>query len=287
MPVDPGGRWFEGGSGPIRIDGGIAVRAQRGKIGSQWWSRRFVDLLESICQPGRLGRGRAYARKGQVIDFELTPGQVFGRVQGSRPDPYEVTITIPAFDDDQWAQLLEALGAQALFRAALLAGDMPHEIVDVFDAHGMPLFPPDLGMHCNCPDWGVPCKHASAVFYVLAEAFDDDPFLVLAWRGRDRDGVLTALRGLPEPEDVVDPLAVDDEPLESRLTDFYSPALSLGRLRERPSRTTTPPELLLRVLDAPPIRVRAIPLVDVLRPAYRDLAGGGSAAPDPTAPDPA
>ncbi|WP_067494540.1 SWIM zinc finger family protein [Actinoplanes sp. TFC3] len=271
MPVDPDGRWFDN-NGPIRVDGGIAVRAQRGKIGEQWWSRRFVDLLENICQPGRLGRGRSYARKGQVIDFELTPGRVFGRVQGSRPAPYEITITIPAYDEAQWTQILTVLGAQALYRAALLAGDMPHEIVDVFAGLGLPLFPSNLDMRCTCPDWGVPCKHASAVLYVLAEAFDNDPFLVLAWRGRDRDGVLSALRGLPEPVEEVDPLAIDKQDLESRLTDYYAPAISLGRLRERPARTTVPPELLLRVLDAPPIKVRHIPLTDVLRPAYRDLA---------------
>jgi uncharacterized Zn finger protein len=273
MPVDHEGRWFDS-SGPIRVDGGIAVRAQRGKIGSQWWSRRFVDLLESICQPGRLGRGRSYARKGQVIDFEMTPGQVVGRVQGSRPDPYVVTIRMPAFDETQWTTVLEALGARALYRAALLAGEMPHEIVDVFDELGLPLFPSDLDMACNCPDWGVPCKHVSAVLYVLAEAFDDDPFLVLAWRGRGRESILTSLRGLPEPTETVDPLAVDEIPLSESLARFYEPSLSLSRLRERPVRTTTPPELLLRALDAPPIRVRHIPLTDLLRPAYRDLAAG-------------
>ncbi|AGL13922.1 SWIM zinc finger family protein [Actinoplanes sp. N902-109] len=270
MPVDPDGRWFDS-TGPIRVDGGIAVRAQRGKIGEQWWSRRFVDLLEQICQPGRLGRGRAYARKGQVIGFEMVPGRVVGRVQGSRPAPYEVTISIPAFDAAQWTEVFEVLGARALYRAALLAGDMPHEIVDVFDEVGLPLFPATLDMRCSCPDWGVPCKHVSAVLYVLAEAFDDDPFLVLAWRGRDRESVLSALRGLPEPVDEDDPLTVGEEPLEARLTDYYSPGISLGRLRERPPRTTAPPELLLRVLDAPTIRVRHIPLADILRPAYRDL----------------
>jgi hypothetical protein len=118
----------------------------------------------------------------------------------------------------------------------------------------------------------VPCKHASAVLYVLAEAFDDDPFLVLAWRGRGREELLAALRVSPEPADAIDPLAVEDVPLESRLADFYSPGISLSRLRERPVRVTTPPELLLRALDPPPIRVRHIPLVDILRPAYRDLA---------------
>ncbi len=271
MPVDPEGRFFEGGQ-PIRVDGGIAVRAKRGKIGEQWWSRRFVDILEQICDGGRLARGRTYARKGQVIDFALTPGQVIGRVQGSRPDPYTVTLTIEAYDETRWAVISSALGSQALFRAALLAGDMPHEIVEAFDGLDLPLFPARIDMTCSCPDWSVPCKHASAVLYVLAEAFDDDPFLVLAWRGRARDELLGALRATPEPAEEIDPLAVEEVPLDARLADFYSPGISLSRLRERPARVTAPPELLLRVLDAPPIKVRYIPLNDLLRPAYRDLA---------------
>jgi len=271
MPVDPRGRWFDS-TGPIRVDGGLAVRAKRGKIGEQWWSRKFVDILEGSCDPGRLARGRTYARKGQVIDFELTPGRVAGRVQGSRPQPYGVTIEIPAYDKAQWTRILAALGSQALYRAALLAGEIPHELVELFDELELPLFPAELAMECSCPDWGKPCKHVSAVLYVLAEAFDDDPFLVLAWRGRGREELLAALRGLPEPVDTIDPLAVEEVELDTRLTDFYTPAISLSRLRERPGRMTAPPELLLRVLDAPQIRVRHIPLVDILRPAYRDLA---------------
>ena len=271
MPVDPKGRWFDS-TGPIRVDGGLAVRAKRGKIGEQWWSRKFVDILEGSCDPGRLARGRTYARKGQVIDFELTPGRVAGRVQGSRPQPYGVTIEIPAYDKAQWTRILAALGSQALYRAALLAGEIPHELVELFDELELPLFPAELAMECSCPDWGKPCKHVSAVLYVLAEAFDDDPFLVLAWRGRGREELLAALRGLPEPVDTIDPLAVEEVELDTRLTDFYTPAISLSRLRERPGRMTAPPELLLRVLDAPQIRVRHIPLVDILRPAYRDLA---------------
>jgi len=271
MPVDPNGRFFEGGR-PIKVDGGIAVRSQRGKIGEQWWSRRFVDILEEICDGGRLSRGRSYARKGQVIDFTLTPGLVTGRVQGSRPDPYVVTIKITAYDQTQWTRISAALASQALYRAALLAGSMPHEIVEVFDGLGLPLFPTRLEMDCSCPDWSVPCKHASAILYVLAEAFDDDPFRVLAWRGRARDELLDALRASPEPAETVDPLAVDEVPLDARLADFYAPGISLSRLRERPARVTAPPELLLRALDAPPVKVRHIPLIDLLRPAYRDLA---------------
>src|SRR3954447_25254633 len=244
MPVDPEGRFFEGGK-PIQVDGGIAVRAKRGKIGSEWWSRRFVDILEQICDGGRLARGRAYARKGQVMSFEIGPGAVTAQVQGSRETPYAVTVGVEAYDDADWTRIQEALASQALFRAALLAGNMPHEIVDVFAALDRPLFPSRLDMRCSCPDWSVPCKHASAVLYVLAEAFDDDPFLVLAWRGRDRETLLNALRGMPDAADAPDPLAVADVPLESRLDDFYTPGVSLARLRERPARGTPPPQLLL------------------------------------------
>lgn len=272
MPVGPDG-WFDGGA-PIRVEGGIKARTRRGTIGEQWWSRRFIDILEGICDPGRLARGRAYARKGQVLDFDLSTGLVVARVQGSRPQPYTVKIRIEGYDDRAWSAITGALASAALFRAKLLAGEMPTEIVEVFDRLGYPLFPARLDMECSCPDWGFPCKHLSATLYVLAEAFDDDPFLVLAWRGRPREAVLDALRALPPdgPPAAADPLHVDDVPLTDRLADFYSPAVSLSRLRERPGGAArTPPELLLRVLDAPAVRVRHIPLVDLLRPAYRQL----------------
>ncbi|GAA2694900.1 SWIM zinc finger family protein [Actinoplanes palleronii] len=271
MPFDKSGQFYDAAR-PIEVDGGLAVRSKRGKIGEQWWSRRFVDVLEEVCDPGRLARGRAYARKGQVIDFALSAGQMVARVQGSRPTPYQVTIRIAAFDEAQWTQITEALGAQALYRAALLAGEMPREIVELFTDLGLPLFPSELNIDCSCPDWGIPCKHGSAALYVLAEAFDDDPFLVLAWRGRARETLLDALRGTTDPGEAVDPLAVAEEPLADRMADYYSPAVSLGRLRERPPRGGTPPELLLRALDPPPVKVRHIPLIDLLRPLYRDLA---------------
>ena len=61
-------------------------------------------------------------------------------------------------------------------------------------------------------------------------------------------------------------------PQESRLADFDAPGISLRQLRQRPARVTAPPELLLRALDASALQVRHIPLIDLLRPAYRDLA---------------
>ncbi|MBO0702387.1 MAG: SWIM zinc finger family protein, partial [Candidatus Dormibacteraeota bacterium] len=179
--------WRDGPSKPIAVEGGIRARSKRGAIGSQWWSQRFIAVLESYGMSGRLQRGRTYARKGQVMEFSLGVGKVTARVQGSRPAPYKVSIGVLPLTSAQWKTVEARLAGAALFRAKLLAGEMPPEIEDVFAECGTPLFPrseSDLDMRCSCPDWGVPCKHLAAVCYVLAEAFDDDPFAMLAWRGR-------------------------------------------------------------------------------------------------------
>ena len=276
---------------PIRVDGGIKARSKRGAIGEQWWSRRFISVLESYGMSGRLARGRSYARAGQVLDFALSQGKVTARVQGSRVRPYQVRIGVLPLTTAQWRRVQDRLASQALFRAKLLAGEMPHEIEEVFAECGTPLFPrsaADLDMHCSCPDWGVPCKHLAAVCYVLAEEFDRDPFGMLAWRGKGRDELLTELRriqagsagtgagsGMAAPSASAnrDVLDVPAAPLEECLDGFWSPGLSPARLR---ALATAPaagaPDLLLRMFPPPPVRVRGKDLADVLAPAYEQLA---------------
>jgi uncharacterized Zn finger protein len=288
--------WYSyGSSGPIAVEGGIKAKSKRGAIGEQWWSQRFIAVLDSYGMSGRLQRGRSYARRGQVIEFALEPGKVTARVQGSRPSPYAVSIAVRPLTAAQWAEVESRLAAQALFRARLLAGEMPAEIEEVFAACGTPLFPQaasDLDMSCNCPDWGMPCKHLAAVCYVLAEAFDTDPFAMLAWRGRDREQLLTALRGRgtaagaaagpgrggPESaaagaSPALAALAdVTSPPLAESTEDFWSPGLSQARLRALPQSQPAPQDLLLRLSEPPAIEVRGRSLTDLLSPAYQALA---------------
>ena len=288
------GPWWEYESGgPIAVPDGVAARSKRGAIGEQWWSRRFIAVLESYGMSGRLQRGRSYARRGQVLEFKLATGKVTARVQGSRPSPYKVTITVLPLTTAQWREVESRLAAQALFRARLLAGEMPAEIEQVFADAGTPLFPRsarDLEMNCSCPDWGFPCKHVAALCYVLAEAFDEDPFAMLAWRGKSRDELLAALRGktpgagdrVPYGGPVGSPAGdspalavlsdVTGPPLAESLADFWSPGLSQARLRALPPSPATPPDLLLRMSDPPPVQVRGKNLRELLTPAYTQLA---------------
>jgi uncharacterized Zn finger protein len=263
-------RQFFEPSRPIRVEGGIKARNRRGSIGSEWWSRRFIDVLESIAHSGRLQRGRTYARQGQVLSLDVDAYEVAAAVQGSRAQPYDVALGLDAIDDSVWKEIEETLASRAVFRARLLAGEMPPEIEEVFAEFGVPLFPEswdELHVMCSCPDWGDPCKHAAAALYVLAEAFDEDPFLILAWNGRTKDRLLAGLRrAVPAAPD---PLYVEDEPLTAE--GFWAPAAGLARLRERPPTPPAPPDFLLRLLDPPPIKVRRKPLTDVLAPAYDAL----------------
>ncbi|MBN1174553.1 MAG: SWIM zinc finger family protein [Micromonosporaceae bacterium] len=192
-------RYYYPPSRPRKVDGGIKARGARGSIGESWWSRRFVDVIESFALGSRMTRGRSYARAGQVISLEVTAGVVTSRVQGSRARPYNVAIGLKPFPAAVWGRVEAALAGQALYSARLLAGDMPEDIEEVFSSAGVSLFPRsvrDLTMSCSCPDVAVPCKHLAATFYLLAEAFDADPFKILYWRGRARDDLLARLREL-------------------------------------------------------------------------------------------
>jgi uncharacterized Zn finger protein len=178
------------------VEGGLKARATRGAISQTWWSGRFIAVLEAIIVGGRLGRGRSYARRGQVISLDVAPGTVRALVQGSGVQPYRVRVGLTAFSKRQWAALERALAESAWYSARLLAGEMPEDIEEVFGTLGLALFPVssrELSMYCSCPDWEVPCKHIAAVFYLLAEAFDEDPFHILAWRGRGREELLAGL----------------------------------------------------------------------------------------------
>lgn len=181
----------------IPVADGIRAKSKRGKFVQNWWANRWIQTLKGLMDSGRLSRGRSYARKGQVREINIEPGRISARVQGSRRTPYQVSIELRPLQDRQWDKVFDALAEQAIFAAQLLNGEMPTDIEQVFEAARVPLFPAsrdDLETNCSCPDWANPCKHIAAVYYLLGERFDGDPFLLFELRGRPQDQVTTALR---------------------------------------------------------------------------------------------
>jgi uncharacterized Zn finger protein len=184
-------------SRPIRVEGGIQSRSKSGKFGENWWAKRWLQVLEMYGLGTRLQRGRSYARQGQVLSIDIRPGEVMAKVQGSRPTPYKVYIILPSLQESQWERVLDAISQQAIFAAQLLSGEMPQEIEQAFTSANVPLFPlkgSEIITSCNCPDDANPCKHIAAVYYLLGEKFDTDPFFLFTLRGRTREQIMEGLR---------------------------------------------------------------------------------------------
>ncbi|MEO1400885.1 MAG: SWIM zinc finger family protein [Cyanobacteria bacterium J06635_1] len=162
-----------------------------------WWVQQWVDLLNSYRFKKRLERGRRYAREGHILSLEFKAEKVFAKVQGTATEPYELSIWIDCFSDEDWDYVIDTLSQQALYSAQLLAGEMPADIEAVFTANGLSLFPftlSDVHSRCSCPDPKNPCKHIAAVYYQLGDFFREDPFVLFQLRGKTKEKILETLR---------------------------------------------------------------------------------------------
>ncbi|MER3432836.1 MAG: metal-binding protein [Leptolyngbya sp. ERB_1_1] len=163
----------------------------------EWWVQQWIDVLERIGFTQRLARARNYARQGNVLSITFKGAKVTAMVQGTAPEPYEVSFSLDRFTDEQWHYVIESMAERAIFSAKLLAGEMPQNIQDVFTANGLSLFPFDkssIHSRCSCPDPANPCKHIGAVYYLLGDRFGEDPFVLFQLRGRTKDEIINALR---------------------------------------------------------------------------------------------
>jgi uncharacterized Zn finger protein len=262
---------------------GIKAQSKGGKFGENWWARRWIEVLESFDMGSRLNRGREYAKKGHVLSIQIEEGQVLARVQGSRPKPYEIDVRMHTLPEADWAKIAGRLAEQAVFSARLLAGEMPADIEEIFEEEGLSLYPAaegDLKAQCTCPDTANPCKHCAAVYLLLGEEFDRDPFLLFALRGMRREKLLAMIeKQLPqistvegEPGrngDVEEKQDDPKQPLPFEPDTFWKGAV---RLPEEVMGDVTPPPIscaLPRRLGPFPFWQGQKPLLDALEPIYK------------------
>jgi uncharacterized Zn finger protein len=269
-------------SKPREAKGGIKAQSRQGDFGKSWWAKRWQAVLDSFRLGGRLARGRIYARQGQVLSIDVKPGKVTASVQGSRPRPYDVEIGVKVLSPRQWDHLLDVLAGQALFVAKLLAGEMPQDIEQVFARANLSLFPAkrgDLKTACSCPDDANPCKHIAAVYYLLGEEFDRDPYLIFRLRGLEREQLLVRLgrgpgagRGQGPPREEVAPAS---EPLTTNPLAFW--ASTGGAAVEDYGEVQAPPVSagLVRRLGKFPFWRGERPLFEAVEPAYIEASALG------------
>ncbi|NJK36751.1 MAG: hypothetical protein HC835_00505 [Oscillatoriales cyanobacterium RM2_1_1] len=176
------------------------------KTDREWWSQQWLDLLSKYRFKKRLERARDYARQGNVLKIEFKDQKVYAQVQGTQAEPYQVSLWLDTFSQEEWGYIVETLSRTAFFSAKLLAGEMPQNIEEVFSSNGLRLFPfalDEVHARCSCPDKANPCKHIGAVYYMLGDRFSADPFVLFQLRGQTQgeiNGALRQLRCLSNPD---------------------------------------------------------------------------------------
>ena len=268
-------------SKPIAAKGGIKARSKRGAFATSWWGKRWLDVLVALNIGGRLERGRAYARKGQVLNIDIEPGSVHADVQGSRPKPYRIGIGVKQLAANETQRLAAELAKSPYFLAKLMTREMPQDIETLFDTARVSLFPSrasELRTDCSCPDWSNPCKHIAAVYYLLGEEFDRDPFLIFRLRGLDTAAMLESIRGAePEPpaQTEAQPETVPEVNVRTLVRGQAAPESFWEGSRPEVDLTAgadRSPAPLLRRLGNLPFWRGQQPLLDTLEPGYAAAA---------------
>ncbi len=192
----------------------IAPRSAATARARTWWAKAWVRAVEEAAYgEDDLRKGRALARAGRVGGITLESGRFLAAVEEG-DDAFTVTGGLPVLDERGLLALTETVAAESGRIAALLAGDLPHGLVEHAEEVGVELLPygGELATRCTCEPWTDPCRHGIAVLQQLTWLVEADPFVLLALRGLERDALLARLHaatagsrrdgGEPDPAEV-------------------------------------------------------------------------------------
>ncbi|MFB9315321.1 hypothetical protein [Nocardioides plantarum] len=172
------------------------VAARRGATrSSTWWGKAWVRAVEEAAYAeGDLRRGRTLARSGRVGGISITSGRMVAAVSDEH-GLFTVDCRLPELDPEGRATLVEVVAAESGRIGSLLAGQLPHSLVEHADEAGVELLPfgTELETTCTCVGWLDPCPHALAVLSQVAWLVDADPLVLLHLRGLPRDDLLAGL----------------------------------------------------------------------------------------------
>lgn len=174
------------------------MRRQQSDFAQNWWSQVWMSSIE-VEDPGRMQRGKSYARQGRVTELEIDTkaGRVKARVKGSRLQAYRVELSFAPLPAQTRLLLIHWLSQQP----ELLRQTLPQDWERQLQGQGLTLLPDplhEMSFSCSCPDWSVPCKHSSALVCILASQMDAEPALLLELRGVATEKYLPQQAAVPQ-----------------------------------------------------------------------------------------
>ncbi|PMC74834.1 hypothetical protein [Brachybacterium sp. UMB0905] len=202
----------------------IRLRSRRGPVGKAWQATALREQIERLLGPGRIARGKADARAGRVQWLDVQTGAARGDVLDADGNLYQARIDVPPLRPGEATQVRRIARQHPELPARLAGGSYPEPVEEQLAAAQVPLLPRDaseLSHDCSCLDWPGPCRHVSALVYVLVEAVDADPTLLLTLRGMSLADLVEEPQRpraeLPERPTGLDPTRLRPELLEAEL----------------------------------------------------------------------
>ena len=158
----------------------------KSRYGVTPWGRWFIDVLDSYQMGERLERGRRYANAGKVLSLKLTDGRATAKVEGKSNPFYKVAISFSPLKETE--KVYRMIEKDPLLLARIAAGELPEDFLLKLKKEGINLIPAhwrEMRRSCTCPDYGDPCKHMAALYYIIAREIDANPHVLFRLRGMD------------------------------------------------------------------------------------------------------
>jgi uncharacterized Zn finger protein len=158
------------------------------RIGRGPWARWLATSVVRDEGSPRAERGRILARSGHVHTVVVDVGEITALAIGSSGGEYRVSLAAEPIAPRVWSAVVGSPRGRELFRAAAEGREQSLQLEHVMTVDWEePLVPPARAVRtsCTCPDgdFAGRCKHVFALAYVVAAAIDDDPAVLLEWRG--------------------------------------------------------------------------------------------------------
>ncbi len=227
-------------------------------IGRGPWARLLATSVVRDEGAPRAERGRILARSGHVHTVVVDVGEITGIVIGSGGLEYRVSLVADPVPPRIWSAVIGSTSGRTRFQAAAEGREQSVQLEHLMTVDWEePLVPPARAIRCACTcpdaDYSGTCKHAMALAYVVAAAIDEDPSVLLEWRGCVAKTPAGPRQAAARPEHVGDPWAA-------------GPLPDLGPPRPLPVGS------VLKRLGASGVVVDGADLRDALEPAYAAFA---------------
>jgi SNF2 family DNA or RNA helicase/uncharacterized Zn finger protein len=153
--------------------------------GTSWWGAAWIESMERLGGE-RLKRGKTYANTGKVLSIKYEKEKILAKVAGNYRPFYRVEIELNKLKESAIGLIETILEENPLIAVDLSLGKLSADLQRLTESRGIRLLPStwlEIRAKCDCPDYGDPCKHQAAVFYMMANELDKDPLMLLRLRG--------------------------------------------------------------------------------------------------------